>query len=126
MLDTHKMNTVINLQIRPSIMKVFSLILFILLFKMQAFACELNSKYNYISLSGPVSMLMEFMGLSKDPSLKGISVFHPMKGFGGEKLGGGIFLSAKTFKKHKNNHVFYDESKELKKSLNTVHFKFKK
>ena len=103
-------------------MKVFKyFILFFLFFQLQhSNACSLKSENEYYSLSGSVSMLFEFMGLEKDKQFKAISVFHPVKNFKGKKLGGGIFLSPKVFKGKKTGIVFYDESKELKKSLNKI------
>lgn len=103
-------------------MKVFKYFaLVILTFQFQSsYACILKKQNEYYSLSGPVSMLFEFMGLEKDKQLKAISVFHPIKNFQGKKLGGGIFLSPKVFKGKQAGVVFYDESKELKKSLSKI------
>ncbi len=97
-------------------MKVFSLL--IILISLNAYPCSLK-KPTY-SLSGPMTMLIEDLGLLNDKNLKGISVFHPVKKYSGKRLGGGIFLSSKAFKKNPNAVVFYDTSKELKKNLEKI------
>lgn len=65
-------------------------------------------------------MLLEELNLLKDKKLKAISVFHPVKSYKGKKLGGGIFLSAKTFSDVEKSVVFYDTSKELKRNLSRI------
>ena len=63
-------------------------------------------------------MLLEELDLLGDEQLKGISKFHPiLKEFNGQRLGGGVFLSPRTFTQYKHLVLFYDESQELRKSL---------
>jgi hypothetical protein len=79
------------------------------------FACELKPN-EYISLSGPVSILLRELDLLKDKSLKAISSFHPITKdeFSGKRVSGGLFISSKYLKSLKDPIVFYDSSRELK------------
>ncbi len=103
-------------------MKVFS---FLLLFLSSSFACHLNSKFQYISLSGPVTMLLQEMNLLNDPSLKAISKFHTISSnkFKRERLAGGLFLSPKVFQNYSEPIVFFDESLELRRTMNSLEVK---
>lgn len=65
-------------------------------------------------------MLLEDLNLLEDKNLKAISIFHPVMNFSGERLGGGIFLSSKVLKKMINPILFYDSSRELKRSLDKM------
>lgn len=81
--------------------------------------CVLDSHKPIVSLSGPVSTMLEELGLLKDPSLKAISEYHPVdfSKFKGKVLKGGLFLSIKTFKEISSYHVFFDQSRDLRKNL---------
>ncbi len=59
------------------------------------------------------------MGQLKNPKLKGISIFHPIKEqeFSGKVLPGGIFLGRESFNEFAGGVVFYDESRELSRIL---------
>lgn len=96
---------------------LISLVLFLAFSLAPAGACELKGDREYLSLSGPVTHLLEELDLLEDPSLKAISVFHSTKETKTPKVAGGIFLSPKTLSKYKNDVVFFDESAELEKSL---------
>ena len=98
-------------------MKVFSLI--ILFISFNAIACNLDKKFDYISLSGPVTFLLQELKLLNDKSLKGISVFSPVdkKDFRNKIYGGGLFLSEKEKKDFDKKIVFFDQGLELKKYL---------
>ena len=89
----------------------FSLLL--LFYTGSSMSCSLNRPL--ISLSGPITMLLEELGLLTDKNLKGISLFHPVNNFNGKKYGGGIFLGEKFFQEIGNSIIFYDQSRELNK-----------
>lgn len=115
------MSTVISWPTGRLIVKVTShIFIFIFFISSRSLACSFKQKTNIFSLSGPVSMLLEFMQLENDTAIKGISVFHPIENYKGKRLGGGVFLSPKVFKNTDSAVVFFDESKELKKSLNQI------
>ena len=60
-------------------------------------ACSL--KKPIVSLSGPVTIYIEALGLLSDPKLRAISKFHPIKHkTSAEVLGGGVFLAQKKIK----------------------------
>lgn len=88
-----------------------------LFFVANMYACELDKKSEYISLSGPVSFLLNELGLLKDKNLLGISVFSPIdkSKFKNKIYGGGLFLSDKEKSDFDKKTVFYDDGQELKK-----------
>src|SRR3989338_4221692 len=107
MQDIRKMNIVTKW-----LMPLLSLWVF------ESFAnCRLNPDFNYVSLSGPISFLLEELKLLNDPKMKVVSTFHEVEGFKGERVGGGVFLSESKVKEWKNHVIFYDESRELEKTL---------
>ncbi len=68
------------------------------------------------SLSGPLTVILEELGLLNSPVVKGISVFYPVPdSFKGEVIPGGVFLSPSKLTEMKSSIVFYDGSQELKK-----------
>lgn len=73
------------------------------------------------SLSGPMTVLFSELGLLKSPAIAGISHYHPVdrKGFSGRRFPGGIFLAPSVLEDLSGAIVFYDESRELKKILET-------
>lgn len=85
-----------------------------------AFCCELKKDIQIYSLSSPITMLLEELELLNKKQVLGISVFHPVKKFQGQKLAGGIFLSNQLFENSKGLIVFYDESQELNKKLSRI------
>ena len=88
----------------------------LLLFSMNSFSCELSEKI--VSLSGPITLLLEELDLLKDKNLLAISKFHPVeKKFNGQILAGGIFLSKKSLNAFKNVKMFFDKSREFKSLL---------
>lgn len=92
--------------------------LFFVLISIELHACEL--KKDIVSLSGPLTMVLEEMDLLKDKRLLGISKFHPIKksqSFNGQILLGGVFLSKKILKKYQDKTIIFDESKELRDQL---------
>ena len=97
-------------------MKVFSLLFF--LFLKPLCACEL--KQDTVSLSAPITGILEFMGLLESPRLKAISLFHPVAETKKEKLSGGLFLSQKTIDRFKSHVVYFDESRELNERLKAI------
>ncbi|MGE3611750.1 MAG: hypothetical protein AB7I27_19330 [Bacteriovoracaceae bacterium] len=102
-------------------MKILSLFLF---FSTQLFAvCEFRPEIkNIYSLSGSVTVALKELGLLNQSELKGISVFHPIseKEFSGEFLPGGVFLSYQKINQLTGSTVFYDESRELAKILDST------
>ncbi len=96
------------------------IILFSLFFTIiRSFSCEFSGEVkNVYSLSGPVSLALRDLGLTKSPKLKAVSTFHPIdKSFHGEFFPGGLFLSIDWLHKMKGGLVFYDEARELTKSI---------
>lgn len=93
--------------------KVFSF--FTILWCSSIWACEL--KQDTVSLSAPVTGVIEFLGLLESPRLKAISLFHPVQASKLEKLSGGLFLSQKTIERFKTHVIYFDESRELKERL---------
>ncbi len=100
-------------------MKVFSFIF--LFFTTHLWACEL--KRDTVSLSAPVTGVLEFMGLLESPRLHAVSLFHPIGESKKEKLSGGLFLSQKTIDRFKTHVVYFDESRELKERLKVISHK---
>ncbi len=97
---------------------VIRLILIFLIFivNKNAIGCSLNQ--NTVSLSGPVTMLLEELDLLEDEKLKAISKFHLLrKDFHKEVLAGGIFLSKRTLKRFEDHLVIYDQSRDLSREL---------
>lgn len=95
-------------------MKAFSFLFFI--WATTTFACELKSET--VSLSAPVTGLLEELELLKDKKLIAISLFHPVREeIKLERLGGGLFLSQKSLKRFQKMNLFFDESGEMKRRL---------
>lgn len=103
-------------------MRIFLKIVSILFFALPtAFSkCHFRKmNNNFISLSGPVSVLLREVGLLRDPKLIGISLFAPIdrSEFSGAFYPGGIFLAPSIFKGFAGNIIFFDESQELNRIL---------
>ncbi|MFW5887924.1 MAG: hypothetical protein ACOCUH_03925 [Bacteriovoracia bacterium] len=81
--------------------------------------CHLNPKFSYVSLSAPMTALLQEFKLFNDPSLKAISSFNNLlsTSFKGEVLGGGIFISQKVMTKYKKAIWLYDDSHQLSRLL---------
>lgn len=95
-------------------MRIF-LSLFLLSFHLHA-ACEFQaSAKKVISLSGSSTVVFQELGLLS--KLYGISVFNPITDFKGKVYPGGIFFSHGSLSELENSVVFYDESRDLKKVL---------
>lgn len=82
-------------------------------------ACNLKKDFDYISLSGPITFLLQQLDLLNDKKLKGISLFAPVDtiSFKNKVYGGGLFLSDKEKSDFDNKVIFYDNGLELKKYL---------
>lgn len=80
--------------------------------------CEL--KRETVSLSGPITGLLEHLDLLESPKLKAISLFHPVPEFKKEKLGGGLFLSQKTTDRYQDHLFYFDKSRELAERLKKI------
>jgi hypothetical protein len=77
-------------------------------------ACKLNSDKKIISLSAPVSGLLNRLDLYSDPQLVALSNYH----FQAEKVqskvvAGGLFLSDELLKSWNNSVVFFDASSQF-------------
>ncbi len=93
---------------------VFSL--FFIFISFELFSCELSE--DVISLSGPVTLVLEELDLIRDSHLLAISKFHPVSDKKDKEiLAGGLFLSKKILKKYKNKKIFFDKSRELNQLL---------
>lgn len=95
---------------------LFNLIFFLFVSSASAscgFAENVKSVY---SLSGPLTVILEELGLLTSPVVKGVSVFYPVPdNFRGEVIPGGVFLSPSKLASLKGSLVLYDGSQELKK-----------
>lgn len=98
--------------------------LFLIFNSLCSFACELNRPI--ISLSGPLTMMLEEMNLLGDKNLVGISNFHPVKTYDGQIFSGGLFLSKSVLNKNSEAFIFYDRSREFLKLLKSSKHKFYK
>jgi hypothetical protein len=81
--------------------------------------CRFNDEVKAVwSLSGPMSTILEELDLLKSPAVKGLTIFYPSpRGFKGEIVPGGVFLSPAKLQEMKNGIIFYDSSQELEKVL---------
>ena len=98
---------------------VFKLLLLLSFsFNLASGACGFKVGAKIVSLSGPITMLIEELGLIKDPGLFAISTLHPIKEtLKIKKIAGGLFLSSKTLKSFKDKIVFIDQSRELEQNI---------
>ncbi|MAZ48873.1 MAG: hypothetical protein CME65_09935 [Halobacteriovoraceae bacterium] len=89
----------------------------------QVFAkCRLDKEV--VSLSGPMTHLIEEMNLLDDPKLKAISKFHPLeKPFKKKVLAGGLFLSPHVFRDYKDSLIIFDKSREFEYLLKKTEHK---
>ncbi len=79
-------------------------------------ACSLAKKI--VSLSGPITMLLEELDLLADKKLAAISNFHPIQSkTSAEVLKGGLFLSFRKLRHYKAHTFFVDKSVEFEKLL---------
>ena len=100
----------------------FLVLLFLVTHFSNSFACGLSEKI--VSLSGPITMLLEEMDLLKENNLVAISSFHPVKNeTNADVLMGGIFLSTKTLKSFDGATVFFDSSRDLEKVMKNQNLK---
>lgn len=113
------MNTVTGGPMKPWMPILASSLL--LLFTHSVFArCEFKKDVEKVnSLSGPVSVLLNEIGLLKNSKVMGISSFHPFDSsdFQGNILPGGVFLSRSLSTQFNNSVVFYDDARELNQLL---------
>lgn len=91
---------------------------FFLIYSSSLISCEL--KQNIVSLSGPMTMMLEETKLLEKPQVLAISKFHPVKNSTKKRLAGGVFLAKKTMEEYRNAIIFYDKSKNLSNSLGKV------
>jgi hypothetical protein len=103
-------------------MRIFlSLLVLIFSFQLPA-ACDFKNEIKKVfALSGSAAVVLKELGLLSHPKVQGISVFAPIKEneFKGKVYPGGIFLSHKTLNDFNDGVVFYDESRELRRILNS-------
>lgn len=97
-------------------LRAFSLALFFITFE-GALACKLVPSKTYVSFSAPITHLLEELKLLEDKSLEAISNYHSVQNSKVKKLHGGIFLAPKKLMQMKDSIVFYDESRELSRTL---------
>ncbi len=93
-----------------------------LLYLPQSFArCRFIDK-KIVSLSGPITQLLKEMDLLNDPMLKAISIYNMIekKHFNGHFIGGGLLLSPKFLQKLGAGVLFFDESREMKRTLGKI------
>ncbi len=99
-------------------MKIF-FILFLL--SSLSFSCELDKKSEFISLSGPISSLLDEMDLL--PSLKAMSDFSHRQSSKVKRIKGGVFLSPRALRTDDQTVIFYDKSTSLEKTLKEITLK---
>jgi hypothetical protein len=82
-------------------------------------ACDFKDGLKVVSLSAPISSLIEKMGLSQSSKLQGVSTFHYFEKLPKTvvRIPGGLFISEKNSAQFKKSLVFYDSSHELKQRL---------
>jgi hypothetical protein len=83
-------------------------------------ACRFKDELKKVySLSGPLTVALKEIGLLRDPKLRGISIFNPvgLTEFSGTIVPGGIFLSREAMDELKGAVVFFDEGRELARTL---------
>jgi hypothetical protein len=82
-------------------------------------ACRFNEKAQSVySLSGPMSAVLEELGLLTSSNVKGLTIFYPAPSeFHGDTIPGGVFLSPGKLDEMKGSVIFYDSSQELEKVL---------
>jgi hypothetical protein len=95
------------------------LILSFFLITANSYSCEIKKELKFVSLSATLSNILERLDLLNDPNLVAISKHHPVESTA-NKLGGGIYLSAKILLNLKANFVVYDESIETSKSIKSL------
>jgi len=79
-------------------------------------ACALRTEV--VSLSAPVSALLDELGLLRDKNLVAVSAFHPLRTKTSARvLGGGLFLATKEWRELRSKVIYYDESRELAEKL---------
>ncbi len=85
-------------------------------------ACRLTGPI--VSLSSPVTGVLKELKLLGDPSLKAVSLFHPLAlaEYAGARLGGGVFLSERGMRPYRDAVVYFDESAELAARLRRISF----
>ncbi len=101
-------------------MKIFLSFLFLLVTMNARATCQFRPEIKkVISLSGPMTVLLQEMGLIEQHVVKGISVFSPVsaKTYKGKLYPGGVFLAPSTLEEFSFGLVFFDESRDLKKIL---------
>lgn len=97
-------------------MKAFSLLVLLLASTAASAVCGLRAPT--VSLSAPVTALLEDLALLGHPQLKAISMFHAVQSpTSVPRLGGGLFLSQKTLAQFAGHTIFFDESGELQRRL---------
>lgn len=98
-------------------MKILFSLTFILFISSASASCGFSENIKSVySLSGPITVVLEELGLLSSPELKGISVFYPVpENFKGEVIPGGVFLSPSKLASMRGSLVFHDGSQELKK-----------
>lgn len=97
-------------------MKVFSLLVFLLVTSTASAVCSLRGPT--VSLSAPVTALLDELKLLRHPQLKAISMFHSVRSETSvPRLGGGLFLAQKTLAQFAGHTIFFDESGELQRRL---------
>jgi hypothetical protein len=97
-------------------MKIFASFVFLFVSSSYA-ACDFAPAAKSVySLSGPMTQLIERVGILSSPVVQGVSIFYPAPdSFKGEKIPGGVFLSPAKLNEMRKSIVFFDESQELRK-----------
>ena len=86
--------------------------------------CTLSKKI--VSLSGPVTMLIEKLNLIEDSKLLAVSSFHPLENDKVKKVYGGVNVSRDSLKLLKKSEVvIFDESDELERFMQNNSLKSK-
>lgn len=101
-------------------MKIFlSLILIIVSQNLYAICRFKTEIKKVVSLSGPMTVLLNETSLINDRAFDGISIFNPVseKTYKKKIYPGGIFLAHSALEGLSNGVVFYDESREVKRIL---------
>tara|TARA_B100001971_G_C18268008_1_gene596103 strand:- start:37338 stop:38144 length:807 start_codon:yes stop_codon:yes gene_type:complete len=90
------------------------IILTVSLFLNEASSCEFKKDIKVGLYSGAITELIKHLGLEEKENIIFYSNYFPINNKSAKELSGGIFTSKKLLSEYSVDHVFYDDSRELK------------
>lgn len=119
-----KMNIAIDWQTRRLMNKATKFALIISFCFCQGLAlakeCHIDDRAKLVSLSAPVTYVLKWLNLLEDKNLLGVSALHHVEIEEKRLWNGGIFLSSSKLRELKRTILFFDQSRELERSLNNA------